>query len=74
MEQNQINDKEITNEICKMCFGIGFLIYCVVPPKPCPRCKTKGVIKIKKTERVVSSTIQQTTLSYIVIFVKITHK
>jgi len=78
MEQNQINDKEITNEICKMCFGIGFLIYCVVPPKPCPRCKTKGVVKIKnwikKTERVVSSTIQQTTLSYIVIFVKITHK
>ena len=47
MEQNQIKDKQITNETCKMCFGVGFLIYCVVPPKPCPRCKTKGVVKIK---------------------------
>ncbi len=35
------------NEICKMCFGSGYLIYCVVPPKLCPRCKGEGVIKIK---------------------------
>lgn len=47
MEQNQINDKEITKQICKMCFGVGFLIYTVVPPQPCPRCKTKGIVKIK---------------------------
>ena len=31
-----------------MCFGSGFLIYGFVPPKVCPRCKGKGVIKIKK--------------------------
>ena len=36
------------NEICKTCFGTGFLVYCIVPPKTCPRCKGKGIIKIKK--------------------------
>ena len=35
------------NEICKMCFGSGYLIYCIVPPKLCPRCKGKGTITIK---------------------------
>ena len=35
------------SETCKMCFGSGFLIYCIVPPKPCPRCKGKGIIKTK---------------------------
>ena len=31
-----------------MCFGSGFLIYGFVPPKVCPGCKGKGVMKIKK--------------------------
>jgi len=43
-----VQNQQHVNEICKMCFGSGFLIYCIIPPKPCPRCKTKGVIKIKK--------------------------
>ena len=51
MEQNQQNE---INEVCKMCFGSGFLIYCVVPPKPCPRCRTKGVVKIRKYSNLIS--------------------
>ncbi len=36
------------NEVCKMCFGSGHLLYSVTPPKVCPRCKGKGVVKIRK--------------------------
>ena len=36
------------NEVCKMCFGSGFLIHGFVPPKPCIRCNGKGIIKTKK--------------------------
>tara|TARA_Y100000310_G_scaffold221993_1_gene223645 strand:- start:573 stop:803 length:231 start_codon:yes stop_codon:yes gene_type:complete len=46
-------DKKM-NEVCKMCFGSGFLFYCVIPPKPCPRCKTKGVVKIRKDSNLMS--------------------
>ena len=35
------------SETCKICFGSGYLIYCIVPPKLCPRCKGKGIIKTK---------------------------
>ena len=35
------------SETCKICFGSGYLIYCTVPPKLCPRCKGKGIIKTK---------------------------
>ena len=35
------------NEICKMCFGSGHLLYSVTPPQVCPRCKGKGIIKTK---------------------------
>ena len=42
------------NETCKMCFGTGFLIYGYAPPKPCPRCKTKGVVKIRKYSNLMS--------------------
>ena len=36
------------NEVCKMCFGSGYLVYCIVPPKLCPKCKGKGTIKTKR--------------------------
>ena len=42
------------NETCKMCFGTGFLVYGFVPPKPCPRCRTKGVVKIRKYSNLIS--------------------
>ena len=35
-------------EICQICFGSGHLLYSVTPPKVCPRCKGRGVVKIRK--------------------------
>ena len=41
------------NEVCKMCFGSGHLLYSVTPPKVCPRCKGKGVVKIRKDSNLI---------------------
>jgi len=48
-----VQNQQHVNEICKMCFGSGYLIYCIIPPNPCPRCKTKGIIKIKKHSNLI---------------------
>ena len=42
------------NEVCKMCFGSGHLLYSVTPPQVCPRCKGKGVVKIRKDSNLMS--------------------
>ena len=40
-------------EICQICFGSGHLLYSVTPPKVCPRCKGKGVVKIRKNSNLI---------------------
>ena len=41
------------SETCKICFGSGHLLYSVTPPQVCPRCKGKGVVKIRKDSNLI---------------------